>query len=100
MIKDTLQRTGLPCVYGYSKKKISSRYYLAYLGSGQNQFIADNRRYSFTPTYQVEYYFEKKNEELEETIEEIFSNDGFFFDKSEDIYLDDEDIFMLYYYLT
>lgn len=98
MIQDTIKKTGLPCVYSHSEKGVTPPY-IAYIGSGQEQFKADNTRFSYYNTYQVEFYFKEKNEDLEETIEQTLLADGFFFDKSEDIFLEDENVFLIYYYV-
>ena len=99
MIFEVLQRTGLPVVYSHSKKGKAPPY-LAYIGSGQEQFKADDTRYHHYNTYQVEYYFTKKNEELEDKIEETLLDGGFFFEKSEDTYLEDEGVFLIYYFVN
>ncbi len=99
MIFDTLQRTGLPCAYSHFKKPQTPPY-IVYIGSGQNQMRADDTRYWHENTYQVEYYFEKKNETSEEAIEEALIADGYLFEKSEDIYLEEDDVFLIYYYIN
>lgn len=97
-ILEVLENTGLDCVYSHSKKGLVPPY-LAYIGSGQQQFKADNTRYEHYNTYQVEYYYTRKNEDLEETIEQCLLDGGYLFDKSEDIFLDDESVFVIYYYV-
>ena len=98
MIFETLQRTGLPCAYSHFKKPQTPPY-IVYIGNGQNQMRADDTRYWHENTYQVEYYFEKKNESNEEAIEEALVADGYLFEKSEDIYLEQDDVFLIYYYI-
>ena len=61
---------------------------------------ADNTLYWRENTYQVEYYFATKNEENEEAIEEALLRDGYLFEKSEDVPIEDEDIFVIYYDVT
>lgn len=98
-IVDTLKKLNIPCVYSHSEKRIIPPY-IAYLGSGQNQFKADNHRYSYSNSYQVEYYFTRKNEILESEIENILDGDGWMFDKSEDVFIEEENVFLIYYYLN
>ena len=98
MIQETLLKTGLPCVYSHSEKRPKLPY-IAYIGNGQEQFKAQNTRYYHYNTYQVEYYFKEKNEDNEAIIEETLLADGFFFDKSEDTYLEDEGVFLIYYFV-
>lgn len=99
MIFETLQKTGLPCAYSHFKKPQEPPY-IVYIGSGQNQMRADDTRYWHENTYQVEYYFTQKNEANEETIEAALIADGYLFEKSEDVYSEEDDVFLIYYYIN
>lgn len=99
MIFETLQKTGLPCAYSHFKKPQEPPY-IAYIGSGQNQMRADDTRYWHENTYQVEYYFTQKNEANEEAIEAALIADGYLFEKSEDVYSEEDDVFLIYYYVN
>lgn len=96
-IVETLQATGLPCAFSHFKEKTEPPF-LVYLQSGQDQFSADDTRYHYRNTYQVEYYFKTKSQGAEAAIEEALLAGGFRFTRSEDIYLDEEGIFVIYYY--
>ena len=96
MIFTTLQKTKLPCAYSHFSKPVEPPY-LVYLGSGQNNLPADNTLHWKEDTYQVEYYFKEKNEAKEAEIEEILLADGYIFTKSEDIYIESEGLFVIYY---
>lgn len=96
-IYSTLQSTGLPCAYSHFKSPQTPPY-IVYIGSGQDTFQADNTHYHKQNTYQVEYYFTEKNEANEASIESILLNAGYLYEKSEDIYIEDEDVFVIYYY--
>ena len=98
-IYGALYATGLPCAYSHFKKKQEPPY-IVYIGNGQDVLRADNTHYWHENTYQVEYYFKMKNEENEETIESKLLEGGFLFEKSEDIYIQDEDVFVIYYYVN
>ena len=93
-----LQSTGLPCAYSHFKKKQSPPY-IVYIGNGQNTFQADDTHYWKQNTYQVEYYFTTKNEQNEEAIETALLDNGFLYEKSEDIYIEGEEVFVIYYYI-
>lgn len=93
-----LQSTGLPCAYSHFKKKQSPPY-IVYIGNGQETFQADNTHYWKQNTYQVEYYFTTKNERNEEAIETALLDNGFLYEKSEDIYIEEEEVFVIYYYI-
>ena len=68
-----------------------------YIGDGQDTFDADNTHYFRKNRYQVEYYFTQKNEEIEAVIEEALLDEGFLYEKSEDVYIEDENVFVIYY---
>ena len=93
-----LQSTGLPCAYSHFKKKQSPPY-IVYIGNGQDTFQADDTHYWKQNTYQVEYYFTTKNEQNEEAIETALLDNGFLYEKSEDIYIEGEEVFVIYYYI-
>ncbi len=97
-IFQVLQSTGLPCAYSHFKKKQSPPY-IVYIGNGQDVFEADNTHYYKQNSYQVEYYFTTKNELNEETIEQALLDNGFLYEKSEDVYIEDEGVFVIYYYI-
>ena len=97
-IFQVLQSTGLPCAYSHFKKKQSPPY-IVYTGNGQETFQADNTHYWKQNTYQVEYYFTTKNERNEEAIETALLDNGFLYEKSEDIYIEEEEVFVIYYYI-
>ena len=68
-----------------------------YIGSGQDIFDADNTHYYRNNTYQIEYYFTTKNESNEAAIEDALLENGYNYTKSEDVYIEDEGVFVIYY---
>ena len=98
MIQQTLISTGLPCAYSHFKKPVTPPF-LVYMGNGQTTFGADNTWVYTNNQYQIEYYFTEKNEANEKAIEEALLRDGFNYDKSEDSYIEDEGLFVIYYYV-
>lgn len=97
-ITTTLDKTKLPSYYAYAPK-LTKPPYLIYMGAGQDTFEADNTLYHRENTYRVEYYFAEKNEAAETAIEDALLADGYNYSKSEDIYIEDEGVFAIYYYL-
>lgn len=93
-----LQDTGLPCAYSHFTEP-QDLPYIVYIGSGQETFQADNTHYYRQNTYQIEYYFISKNEDNEASIENALLGAGYLYDKSEDIYIEDENVFVIYYYI-
>ena len=73
--------------------------FVVYLGAGQQQAYADDTIYWSEDTYTLEYYFIEKSSKLEEEIEAAILAERFHYEKSEDAYIDDEDIFVIYYTL-
>ena len=98
-IMSVLKSTGLPCAYSHFKRKAEPPF-IAYIQSGQNQFDADDTRYWHRNTYQVEYYFKIKDSAAEAAIESALLAGGYKFTRSEDVYLEDEDVFVAYYYTS
>lgn len=97
-VYETIKKTGLPCAYSHFREPVEPPF-LVYLGSGQNNLLADNTLYWRENTYQVEYYFKEKDEVMEALIEDTILADGYRFTKSEDTYIEDEDVFVIYYYV-
>lgn len=97
-IFSVLQSTNLPCSYSHFKKRQDPPY-IVYIGSGQDVFEADNTHYWRRNTYQVEYYFTMKNEQNEASIEDALLGAGYLYEKSEDIFLQDQGVFVIYYYI-
>ena len=95
-IFSTLQGTGLPCAYSHFKTPQQPPY-IVYIGSGQDVMEADNTHYWRDNKYQVEYYFTAKNELNEASIESALLAAGYLYDKSEDIYIEDQGVFVIYY---
>ena len=96
-IYSTLQSTGLPCAYSHFRTDQTPPYIL-YVGNGQDNLDADNTHYWRNNRYQVEYYFTEKSESNEASIEDALLGAGFIYEKSEDIYLEDQGVFLIYYY--
>lgn len=98
-IQEVLESTGLPCAYSHFRETDSPRTppYIVYIGGGQNVMEADNTHYWRENRYQVEYYFTTKNEQNETAIENALLEGGFLYDKSEDVFIEDENVFVIYY---
>ena len=97
-IYTTLQSTGLPCAYSHFKTAQEPPY-IVYIGNGQETMQADNTHYWRENQYQVEFYFTEKNEANEAAIEDALIGSGYLYDKSEDIYIEDQGVFVIYYYI-
>lgn len=87
---------GKPVAYGYHSQPQVPPYFVL-MGAGQNAFEADNTYYQRTDRWQIEYYFKKKDPEFEATIEDLLLDNGYLYSKSEDVYIEGEDVFVIYY---
>ena len=74
--------------------------HIVYIGSGQQQQRADDTTIWRSNTYQVELYFKKKEPALEEAVEDAFLAGGWGYTKSDDSYLEDEGVFLIFYDLA
>ncbi len=97
-IYSTLQGTGLPCAYSHFKTHQTPPY-IVYIGNGQDVLEADNTHYWRRNSYQVEYYFTTKDESNETAIEDALLAGGYLYDKSEDIFIEEQGVFVIYYYI-
>ena len=95
-IYDTLRTVHIPVAYGKFTEPQKPPY-MVYLGAGQDQFTADNTYYKRRNSYDIEYYFIEKSTADEDKLEKILLDAGYKYDKSEDTYIEDEDIFVIYY---
>lgn len=99
ILSDPQTGAGIPVAYSHFTEKSSPDEppYLVYLGNGQETFKADNTYYYTENNYQIEYYFTEKDETEEAKIEKLLLDNGFHYEKSEDVFIEDEGVFVIYY---
>lgn len=95
-IYESLQTLGLPIAYGRFTEPVEPPFF-ALVGQGQSQVLGDNTYIVKQDAYNLEYYFTAKDPDMEEAIESLLLSMGRLYTKSEDIYIEDEDIFCIYY---
>lgn len=95
----TLQGLDIPVAYSHFRTAVNPPF-LVYLGNGQNTLDADDTHYWRQNTYRIEYYFEKKDEAQETSIEDALLAGGWLYEKSEDTFIESEGLFVIYYYLS
>lgn len=99
-MQEVLETTGLPVWYFTPKgKKLPARY-LVWYGNGQTAANADDTLYFRKNGYIAEYYYSKKDEKAESEIEAVLLDNGYLYEKSEDAYIDDEGVYLIYYYIS
>ena len=99
VLTDPYNGLDLPCVYSHFRDEDvpESPPYLVYIGNGQDNFEADNSYYWARNRYQIEYYFTEKDEAQEAAIEEVLLENGYLYTKSEDVYIEEMGVFVIYY---
>lgn len=84
-IREVLEGTGIYTAYFEVKSDIEAPY-IVWRGSGQENFVADDTFYfSLGNTYEVDFYFLEKDEEVEAAIERALLDGGFLYTKGEDL---------------
>lgn len=101
-IKPALDAAGVLLFYG--KYPISGDNspveppFVCYMGAGQTAFSADNiGTYWKHNEYQAQYYYELKNEAAEDAIEAAIEAAGYNYTKSDDTFIESENLFVIYY---
>lgn len=97
-ILEVLESTGLDTKYGVNRNPTTDPY-LVYTGGGQENFTADDTFYHSEDGWVIEYYFKVKNPTTEKLLENTLLNNGYLYEKSEDTYLEDQELFLIYYYI-
>ena len=95
-VVEMLNTLGMPVTYMTYQKQTRPPF-IAYHGDGQQKFIADDIPYLTQNEYTVEYYFTDKSSAREADIEAAFTACGYAYDKSEDVYISDEKLNVIYY---
>lgn len=98
--QQVLEKTGLPVEYFTLRSKKQPARYIVWYGNGQAEAAADDTLYHRVNEYVVEYYYRRKDEEAEATIENVLLDNEYQFEKSEDVYIDDEGVYVIYYYVS
>lgn len=96
-IQQALENTGIYTVYFETESERQAPY-IVWRGSGQNNFIADDTFYfKMGNTYEVDFYFLEKSEEVEERIEQALLDADFVYTKGEDLRDADTKVFLIIY---
>lgn len=95
-VLEMLQTLERPVAYGYHSADQELPYFCI-MGAGQDVFEADNTYYTKQNRTQIEYYFKAKDGTFEAEIEDLLLSNGHRYEKSEDVYIEDQDVFLIYY---
>lgn len=89
-----LQSLNYPVTYGsWIKGQVPSLPYLVVLEQARDDMFADEIQYYKKHSYDIELYFNNKNTNLEESIEQLLTDNQIPFSISEDIYIETEYMF-------
>lgn len=94
-IKDT---TNLPVAYHHFDTEPTIPF-IIYIETERDRFKADNIIYSKERRFRVELYFEEKDYNIEEKLEQAFENINLIWEDEEDIYIEEEGLYMKNYYI-
>ena len=70
--------------------------FLVFLYPGSNHFAADGKGYFQVNRFNIELYTDKKDVELEETVEAVLDRHGIFYGKSE-VWIESENLYEVLY---
>lgn len=98
-----LRKFGLPYAFwefdNEDENEIPELPYIVYYDINPTAFYADNIDYHFSRRYVVEFYSEKKEDELLDKLEAFFNSHNFVF-THEPTFIPEEELFMEYYEIT
>jgi len=92
---EILEQAGLPVTYhAYKEGSVPDMPYLVYFESNPIINVTDNTVNHQIKSVVVELAFESKDEDLEERIEELWSNHELFFEAQEEIFIETERLYV------
>lgn len=97
-IYDLLKTLNIPVAYDHfdSNKKITPPF-LVYREFGVNTFRADCKTYYRPYNYEIEVVTTKKDVTLQETIEDLLTNNNISYDTNDEVWDEDEKIYHNFY---
>lgn len=97
-IYDLLKTLNIPVAYDHFETEQNvTPPFVAYRESTPETFKADGKTYYRPYEYEIELVTEKKNVALEETIEELLTTNNIPYDKSDEVWDEDERIYHNFY---
>lgn len=90
-----LKGLGLPVAYRFFKTRQEPPF-IVYLLTDTDNFGADNQVYNKANNYQVELYSDEKDVVREKSLEDLFTSNDFFYEKTE-TYIESEGLYEVLY---
>ena len=92
-----LAEIGLPFAYHhFAEGESPDPPFICYLTPGSDNFAADGKVYYKIDEYHIELYTDRKDPELEDSVEAVLDGHGVFYDKSE-VWIESERLYEVMY---
>lgn len=92
-----LAEIGLPFAYHhFAEGESPDPPFICYLTPGSDNFAADGKVYYKIDEYHIELYTDRKDPELEDSVEAVLDGHGVFYDKSE-VWIESEKLYEVMY---
>lgn len=98
-LKLILEQLGLPVAYNHFNQETNPPF-VVFRRYSQSNFGADDIVYEKINNYYVELYTEYKDAELEEELENIFFENGIFYNVESEDYIDEEKMYEIIYQIN
>lgn len=99
LINQILAETGIEYSYYQFLEPPTGDKYIAYLEISKERFLADDRVYSWTPTFAIELYTRIKDLETEQELIDLFDSHGLVWSGGESEWIEQERIFQTVFYV-
>lgn len=97
-LKKLLDNVGIPVAYDhFEDNKNMKPPFMAYREQASDNFIADNKVYQFFYGFEIELVTTKKDVELEEKISNLLTESEIPYEKTDEIWDNDEKIYHIFY---
>ena len=98
-IKGILTELGIPYAYYQFKEPPTGEKYIAYLETGKERFLADNKVYKYKSSFAIELYTKYKDIETEEKLISLFEQNEIVWTGGESTYMEDEKMYITVFYV-
>lgn len=96
-VLSVLAEIGLPFAYHhFAEGESPDPPFICYLTPGSDNFAADGKVYYKIDEYHIELYTDRKDPELEDSVEAVLDGHGVFYDKSE-VWIESEKLYEVMY---
>lgn len=97
-IVQILTELGIPFTYYQFKDPPTGDKYIAYFETGKDRFLADDKVYSWAPTFAVELYTKKKDLAVEDQLIALFEQHEVVWSGGESTYIESEEMYQTVFY--